>query len=195
MRYQVMLLKSEQGYSISCPPLPGCHSQGETREEAIGNIRDAIAEYKAVVASRQGSSGGQNSRIGLGCAAVMLGAICLCHPSEAQTGQAVNPWAGVTTYSSTPWRTGHVYHITERLAPSVSGTRPEPPIAAVVGSGKCRVSHFSERPWKPGRSNFLLVNYDYTPLDAATIHPHVIHLLNKSGLVAAVMTYTRNKKQ
>ena len=50
MLYQVMLLKSEEGYSVSCPSLPGCHSQGDTREEAIENIRDAITEYKAAMA-------------------------------------------------------------------------------------------------------------------------------------------------
>ena len=30
------------GYNVSCPALPGCHSQGETQEEAIENIREAI---------------------------------------------------------------------------------------------------------------------------------------------------------
>jgi len=30
------------GYTVSCPALPGCHSQGETKEEALANIRDAI---------------------------------------------------------------------------------------------------------------------------------------------------------
>ncbi len=196
MLYQVMLLKSEEGYSVSCPSLPGCCSQGETRKDAIEKIREAISEYKAAVAEDQGLAGRQKNRIvlGIGLAAVMLGAICLCHPSEAQMGQAVTPWAGVTTSSSAPWRAGHVYHIAEHLAPSTSGTRLEPPIKAVVASGKCRVTHFSARPWKPGKSNFLLVNYDYTPLDAATLHPHVIHLLNKLGRVAAVMTYTINRK-
>ena len=38
MLYKVMLLKSEEGYSVSCPSLPGCCSQGETEEEAIENI-------------------------------------------------------------------------------------------------------------------------------------------------------------
>lgn len=32
----------DNGYNVSCPALPGCHSQGETQEEAIENIRDAI---------------------------------------------------------------------------------------------------------------------------------------------------------
>lgn len=31
------------GYVVSCPALPGCHSQGETVEEALSNIREAIA--------------------------------------------------------------------------------------------------------------------------------------------------------
>jgi antitoxin HicB len=30
------------GYNVSCPALPGCHSQGETQEEAIESIREAI---------------------------------------------------------------------------------------------------------------------------------------------------------
>jgi predicted RNase H-like HicB family nuclease len=50
MLYQIVLRKSEEGYSVSCPGLPGCWSQGETEEEAIENIRDAITEYKAALA-------------------------------------------------------------------------------------------------------------------------------------------------
>jgi predicted RNase H-like HicB family nuclease len=49
MNYKVVLHKSEEGYSVSCPGLPGCWSQGETEEEALENIRDAIREYLAVV--------------------------------------------------------------------------------------------------------------------------------------------------
>ncbi|WP_024334616.1 type II toxin-antitoxin system HicB family antitoxin [Desulfotignum balticum] len=30
------------GYNVSCPALPGCHSQGETIEEAVANIQEAI---------------------------------------------------------------------------------------------------------------------------------------------------------
>ena len=30
------------GFNVSCPALPGCHSQGDTEEEAIENIKDAI---------------------------------------------------------------------------------------------------------------------------------------------------------
>jgi predicted RNase H-like HicB family nuclease len=43
--YRVMLRKSEEGYSVSCPGLPGCWSQGTTEEEALANIQVAIREY------------------------------------------------------------------------------------------------------------------------------------------------------
>lgn len=49
MNYKVRLRQSEEGYSVSCPGLPGCWSQGDTEEEALENIRDAIQEYLAVV--------------------------------------------------------------------------------------------------------------------------------------------------
>ena len=45
MRYEVMLVKSEEGYAAHCPALPACWSQGCAREEAVDNIRIAIAEY------------------------------------------------------------------------------------------------------------------------------------------------------
>jgi predicted RNase H-like HicB family nuclease len=49
MIYKVRFQKSEEGYSVSCPGLPGCWSQGETEEEALDNIRDAISEYLAAL--------------------------------------------------------------------------------------------------------------------------------------------------
>lgn len=49
MNYKVVLQKSDEGYSVSCLGLPGCWSQGETEQEALANIRDAISEYLAVV--------------------------------------------------------------------------------------------------------------------------------------------------
>ena len=45
MKYKVVLRQSEEGFSVSCPGLPGCWSQGKTEEEALANIRDAIREY------------------------------------------------------------------------------------------------------------------------------------------------------
>ena len=49
MKYKVVLYQSAEGYSVSCPGLPGCWSQGETEAEAIENIRSAIGEYLAAV--------------------------------------------------------------------------------------------------------------------------------------------------
>lgn len=49
MKYRIALHKSEEGYSVSVPGLPGCWSQGATENEALENIRDAISEYLAVV--------------------------------------------------------------------------------------------------------------------------------------------------
>ncbi len=48
MRYKVELIKSDEGYSVGCPELPGCWSQGRTEEEAISNIQEAIQEYRSV---------------------------------------------------------------------------------------------------------------------------------------------------
>jgi predicted RNase H-like HicB family nuclease len=42
-RYTVVVEKDEDGvYIASCPAIPGCHTQGETYEEAMENIKDAI---------------------------------------------------------------------------------------------------------------------------------------------------------
>ncbi len=49
MKYKIVMNKSEEGYSVSCPGLPGCWSQGETEEEAIKNILSAIQEYMAAI--------------------------------------------------------------------------------------------------------------------------------------------------
>jgi predicted RNase H-like HicB family nuclease len=49
MTYKIVLIHSDEGYSVSCPSLPGCASQGETEEEALANIRVAIHEYLEVV--------------------------------------------------------------------------------------------------------------------------------------------------
>ena len=45
MKYKVALLKTDEGYSVSAPGMPGCWSQGATKQEALGNIQDAIREY------------------------------------------------------------------------------------------------------------------------------------------------------
>lgn len=45
MKYKVVLNQTDEGYSVHCPGLPGCWSQGDTEAEAIENIKDAIEEY------------------------------------------------------------------------------------------------------------------------------------------------------
>jgi predicted RNase H-like HicB family nuclease len=45
MNFKVVVQESEEGFSVSCPGLPGCWSQGATETEALENIEDAIREY------------------------------------------------------------------------------------------------------------------------------------------------------
>ncbi len=52
MKYKIALRKTEEGYSICVPGLPGCWSQGATEDEALANIRDAIREYLTVAAEQ-----------------------------------------------------------------------------------------------------------------------------------------------
>ena len=58
--YRVILRQSEEGFSVSCPGLPGCWSQGATEEEALENIRTAIREY---VAAAEELASGEDSRL------------------------------------------------------------------------------------------------------------------------------------
>jgi predicted RNase H-like HicB family nuclease len=56
VRYKVLVEESDEGFAVSVPGLPGCHSQGSTERDALENIADAIREYLEVVAelSREG---------------------------------------------------------------------------------------------------------------------------------------------
>ncbi len=50
MIYRVVIEKGEDfGYVVHCPAIPGCHSQGNSIEEAIENIKDAITECLSVL--------------------------------------------------------------------------------------------------------------------------------------------------
>ena len=48
MKYKIALERSDEGFSVRVPGLPGCWSEGGTEEEAVENIRIAIAEYMDV---------------------------------------------------------------------------------------------------------------------------------------------------
>jgi len=49
MELEIILEQEEDGtYSVHCPALKGCHSQGETRKEALKNIQEAIQLYLEV---------------------------------------------------------------------------------------------------------------------------------------------------
>lgn len=46
MRYRVVIEQDEDGVFVAeAPSLPGCVSQGRTREEAVANVKEAIAAY------------------------------------------------------------------------------------------------------------------------------------------------------
>ena len=58
--YRVVLHQSEEGFSVSCPGLPGCWSQGASEEEALANIQVAIREY---VEAAEELAGDSDSRV------------------------------------------------------------------------------------------------------------------------------------
>ena len=50
--YRVVPHRTDEGISVSVPVLPGCWSEGDTEDEALENIRDAIREYLAALEDR-----------------------------------------------------------------------------------------------------------------------------------------------
>ena len=51
MKYKVVLQQSEEGFSVSCPGLPGWWSQGESEQDALENIKSSIREYLDSIAA------------------------------------------------------------------------------------------------------------------------------------------------
>ncbi len=48
MKFAITLEEDEDGFIVaSCPVLPGCHTQGRTKAEAVANIKEAIQGYVA----------------------------------------------------------------------------------------------------------------------------------------------------
>ena len=52
MKYKIALHRTHEGISVTVPALPGCWSEGDTEEEALANIQDAIREYLAALEER-----------------------------------------------------------------------------------------------------------------------------------------------
>jgi predicted RNase H-like HicB family nuclease len=71
MDYTVMLKRTDEGYAVWCPGLPGCWSQGDTEAEALVNIRDAIETYLVTanqLAAKEPGSAVRTVRLGSGLA-------------------------------------------------------------------------------------------------------------------------------
>ena len=49
MKFKVVLYETDEGFAVFCPSLPGCLSQGDTRDEALENIRIGIREFVGVI--------------------------------------------------------------------------------------------------------------------------------------------------
>lgn len=54
MKHRIRLIETDEGWSVSCLDLPGCHSQGSNRAEAIEAIREAITLWLEVEAEESG---------------------------------------------------------------------------------------------------------------------------------------------
>lgn len=60
---KIVLVHSDEGYSVSVPGLPGCWSQGDTEAEAIDNIRIAVQEYLSVKEDLEGKDLAEGAEI------------------------------------------------------------------------------------------------------------------------------------
>ena len=64
MNFKVLLQEAEEGgYIVGCPVLPGCHSQGDTAEEALENIKEAIVGCLESLAEERTLALGSQGRI------------------------------------------------------------------------------------------------------------------------------------
>jgi predicted RNase H-like HicB family nuclease len=80
MKFTVILEPEEEGgYSIHCPALPGCHSQGENEEEALANIKEAILLCLEVISEDGYPIPEQKPE-------ALAEAICLCLRDRAKDG-------------------------------------------------------------------------------------------------------------
>ncbi|MCX6868777.1 MAG: type II toxin-antitoxin system HicB family antitoxin [Verrucomicrobia bacterium] len=63
MNYRIRLVETDEGWSVSCLDLPGCHSQGVTRAEALAAIREAIVDWLTVEAEEAGIKSAETMEI------------------------------------------------------------------------------------------------------------------------------------
>ena len=56
MKCTVELERTDEGFAVWCPGLPGCWSQGATEEDALENIKNAIAVYRKTVYETTGKN-------------------------------------------------------------------------------------------------------------------------------------------
>lgn len=52
VHYKIAVHRTDEGITVFVPALPGCWSEGDTEEEALANIQDAIQEYLAALEDR-----------------------------------------------------------------------------------------------------------------------------------------------
>lgn len=63
MNYRIRLVETDEGWSVSCMDLPGCHSQGASRTDALAAIREAITDWIAVEAEESGVKSAETMEI------------------------------------------------------------------------------------------------------------------------------------
>ena len=63
MKYTVLIEESDEGFAVSVPGLPGCHSQGATESEALANVAEAIREYRDVIQELAKSAGAKRAEV------------------------------------------------------------------------------------------------------------------------------------
>jgi predicted RNase H-like HicB family nuclease len=65
MNYRIRLVETDEGWSVSCLDLPGCHSQGTSRAEALAAIREAITDWLAVESEESGIKSAETMEIAI----------------------------------------------------------------------------------------------------------------------------------
>nr|VFJ74335.1 MAG: Predicted nuclease of the RNAse H fold, HicB family [Candidatus Kentron sp. FW] len=53
MKVSVIIEKDDYGYYAFCPEMKGCHTQGESLDEVVGNIKEAIALYSETLSDEE----------------------------------------------------------------------------------------------------------------------------------------------